>query len=402
MRDPLRTKRIFLAGLAVGVVAMSATGLAAARLIESPKQLAARSAAPAASAITGVARMRVLRDGVVLPGVVQAGKTVTVAAAAPYRTVIVTKMPVKPGQKVSPGHVIAQVDGRPVILLRGKLPAYRDLRVGDTGPDVTQLQAALTGLGYSDYDESGYFGASTALAVETLFDHFGYRVPLYTPRARKSPANPTGIRPPPEVYLPMSDVCFIPTASAIVVGATKAGNSLAAGQPVVRLATGPPYVTGLLSAHQVALARTGSAARIRAGNRRSTAGVLTGIAAIPAGPRSAQPRFPVTVTTDKALPESLIGTTVRLTLWSTISSEPVLSVPVTAVFSGQPASSARSADQTSSKTKAPASYVVVVANRRTRRVPVFTGQSAGGFIAIQPVTAGAVEPGDQVLIGTGQ
>jgi membrane fusion protein, multidrug efflux system len=380
---------------------MSATGLAAARLIESPKQLAARSAAPAASAITGVARMRVLRDGFVLPGVVEAGKTVTVAAAAPYRTVVVTKMPVKAGQKISPGHVIAQLDGRPVILLRGKLPAYRDLRVGDTGPDVTQLQAALTSLGYSDFDERGYFGPSTALAVETLFEHFGYRVPLYTPRARKSRANPTGIKPPPEVYLPMSDVCFIPTASAIVITTTKAGSSLAAGQAVTRLATGPPYVTGVLSAHQVALARTGSAARIRAGNRRrSTDGVLTAIAAIPAGPRSAQPQFPVTITTDKALPENLIGTTVRLTLWSTVTTEPVLSVPVTAVFSGQPAKPASSADQTS-RSKTPASYVVVVAHRRTLRVPVFTGQSADGFIAIQPATAGAVAAGDQVLIGTG-
>ena len=44
--DPLRSRRFFLGGLAIGLVAMSAVGLATAVFIESPQQLAARSAAP--------------------------------------------------------------------------------------------------------------------------------------------------------------------------------------------------------------------------------------------------------------------------------------------------------------------------------------------------------------------
>ncbi len=332
-----------------------------------------------------------LRDGIVLPGIVRAGKTVAITAAAPYSTLIVTKIPIKSGQKVSPGHVIAQLDGRPVFLLRGHLPAYRDLRVGDTGPDVSQLQAALISLGFSDYDESGYFGASTALALELLFQHFGYPVPLYRPRATKGPGNPTGIRPPPEVYLPMSDVCFIPSASAIVISATKAGARLSAGEDVAQLATGPPYVAGLLSAHQVGLARTGSGALIRLSNGRVTDGVLATIASIPAGRSASQPEFPVTVTTAKALPEQLIGTTVRLTLLAAVTSGPVLTVPVTAIYSADVRQS-----------KAAASYVVRLTGRRSAKVPVFTGPSAGGFVAIQPSSPGALVPGDHVLIGTGR
>src|SRR5579863_9571631 len=80
--DPFRTRRFFLAGVAVGVIAMSAAGLAAARLIESPSQLAARTAAPATSVITGVAKLRMLRDAIMLPGLIRPARTTVVRAAA--------------------------------------------------------------------------------------------------------------------------------------------------------------------------------------------------------------------------------------------------------------------------------------------------------------------------------
>ena len=118
---------------------MSAAGLAAARLIESPSQLAARTAAPAASVITGVAQLRVLRDPIMLPGLIRPGRTTIVRASAPFPKITVTKMRASLGGRVRPGHVLAELDGRPVLLLRGKLAAYRDLHEGDTGPDVVQL-----------------------------------------------------------------------------------------------------------------------------------------------------------------------------------------------------------------------------------------------------------------------
>ena len=79
--DPFRTRRFFLAGVAVGVIAMSAAGLAAARLIESPSQLAARTAAPATSVITGVAKLRMLRDAIMLPGLIRPARTTVVRAS---------------------------------------------------------------------------------------------------------------------------------------------------------------------------------------------------------------------------------------------------------------------------------------------------------------------------------
>ena len=391
--DPFRTKRFFLAGVAIGVIAMSATGLAAARLIASPNQLAARSAAPAASVITGVVRMRILSDDIVLRGIVRSGRTVEVKASAPYSSVVVTKMIARTGGRVRPGHVIAEIDGRPIILLRGSLPAYRDLREGDSGPDVAQLQAALIRLGYADFDLSGFFGPSTADALAVLYEQLGYSVPTYRQPVKKH-AKPR----PPVPYLPMSEVSYIPAASALVVSSTAStGSEVSAGQVLLRLAVGRPYVTGVLSAQQANLARTGIPARI-AWSGAIKAGAVARISAIPAYAPAGQtlPEYPLVVKSRRPLPQRLIGSAVRLTLLAPVTGGPVLTVPLTAVFTaaarkGKPPAHGQSA------------FVVLVAARgRRKKVPVTTGPAAGGFVAVQPEFAGALEPGDHVLIGVGR
>lgn len=379
--DPLRTKRFFLAGVGIGVIAMSATGLAAARLIESPNELAAHSAAPAASVITGVARMRVLTDDIVLPGIVRAGRILDVTASAPYPHVVITKMPARLGGRVWPGRVIAEIDGRPIILLRGALAPYRDLREGDSGPDVAQLQAALIRLGYADFDPPGSFGPGTALAVGLLYERLGYAPPTYRPPVRKH------AKPPPRTpYLPMSEVSFIPAASALVISAAAAtGSEVAAGQVVLRLAVGKPYVTGMLSAHQATQVRTGFRARI-ASSGAITAGLIGRISAIPAYTADGRtaPGYPVVITGNR-LPQRLIGSAVRVTLLAPVTGGPVLTVPLAAVFSGRSAF-----------------VVVVAANGRRTRVPVTTGPATAGFVAVQPAISGALKPGDRVLIGVGR
>ena len=393
--DPFRTKRFFLAGVAIGVIAMSATGLAAARLIESPNQLAADSAAPAASVITGVARMRILSDDIVLRGIVRAGRTVEVKASAPYSSVVVTKMIARLGRRVRPGHVIAEIDGSPIILLRGSLPAYRDLHEGDSGPDVTQLQAALIRLGYADFDSSGFFGPSTAYALALLYEQLGYSVPTYRqPVKVKKHAK----SPPPTPYLPMSEVSYIPAASALVVSSSAStGSEVSAGQVVLRLAVGKPQVTGLLSAQQASLARAGIPARI-AWPGAIKAGVVARVSAIPAYAPGSQglPQYPLVVGSRRPLPQRLIGSAVRLTLLAPVTGGPVLTVPLTAVFTA-------AARQGTSSAHGQSAFVVLVgAKGRRKQIRVTTGPAAGGFVAVQPAFSGALQPGDHVLIGVGR
>ena len=80
------------------------------------------------------------------------------------------------GQKVRPGGLLMSVSGRPVFLLHGRIPAYRDLRPGDTGKDVAQLQRALAERGYrTGSDKAGRYGPGTARAVEEFYSHLGFR-----------------------------------------------------------------------------------------------------------------------------------------------------------------------------------------------------------------------------------
>src|SRR5258708_28999265 len=115
----------------IGIIVMSGVGLAPTAFIESPHDVAAQSAAPPATALTAVARWQVLREAITVQGIVRSARTITVTARAPYATVTLTRMPVRPGDRVRPGHVIAEIDGRPLMLLQGRLPAYPNLHQGD-------------------------------------------------------------------------------------------------------------------------------------------------------------------------------------------------------------------------------------------------------------------------------
>jgi peptidoglycan hydrolase-like protein with peptidoglycan-binding domain len=335
--------------------------------------------------------MRVLSDDIALRGIIRAGQIVGVTASAPYATVVVTKMPVRLGARVRPGHVIAEIDGRPVVLLRGSLPAYRDLHEGESGPDVAQLQAALQHLGYADYDRSGYFGPSTALALASFYQHLGYPVPRYRRRVSK----PVKFPLPQTPYLPMSEVSYIPAGSALVVSvAARVGTKVTAGHLVLRLAVGRPQVTGVLSADQAARARAGMAARIALPGS-IVAGVVTRIGTIPAG-RKGQAQYPVWVTSTRPLPQRAIGSAVRLTLRAPVTRHSRLTVPLTAVFSAPSRPGTRPGGGRS------VFVVLVTASGRRTRVPVLTGPTAGGFVAIRPTVRGALRPGDRVLIGVGR
>jgi peptidoglycan hydrolase-like protein with peptidoglycan-binding domain len=78
----------------------------------------------------------------------------------------VTDLP-SPGSVVAPGQPLYSVDNQPVFLLRGKLPAWRELAPGmDEGPDVQQLEESLHRLGFFDLEPDEYFTWSTAEAIE--------------------------------------------------------------------------------------------------------------------------------------------------------------------------------------------------------------------------------------------
>ncbi|MFE7546945.1 efflux RND transporter periplasmic adaptor subunit [Streptomyces gardneri] len=173
-----RRGHLWIGVLVVGAVVLTVAGAFAGTVIKSPAQVAADAEAPPPDVLTAPVERRVLRETVVLRGTVVAGQTVQVApvvAGGEGATPVVTKTPVALGAAVRPGQVLLEISGRPVLVLKGRLPVYRDLKPGATGDDVAQLQAALAALGHGrGGDEPGVFGAGTKVAVTEFYASVGY------------------------------------------------------------------------------------------------------------------------------------------------------------------------------------------------------------------------------------
>ncbi|MFD9029737.1 peptidoglycan-binding protein [Streptomyces sp. NPDC059567] len=164
-------------GTALGAVLLSAAGLTAAQMIKSPAQALADSEAPPPSVLSAPVERRVLRDSVILRGTVAAEQSmdVTPAGGGGEGAAVVTKVPVVAGQQLRHGQVVLEVSGRPVVVLQGALPVYRDLKPGAEGADVAQLQKALAELGHrTGGDPRGNFGAGTKSALTAFYRSIGY------------------------------------------------------------------------------------------------------------------------------------------------------------------------------------------------------------------------------------
>ena len=124
------------------------------RADQSPAEIAAASRPPALSTITAPVERRTLDAKVVTRGTVAAASAVDVecqpvaAGASAATKPVFTRHPPAPGTAVSEGELLAEVNGRPVLLLQGDTPAFRELAPGAKGADVSQLQAALGRLGF--------------------------------------------------------------------------------------------------------------------------------------------------------------------------------------------------------------------------------------------------------------
>jgi HlyD family secretion protein len=174
-RSALVRRRGLLVWGAAGLAGLATGGVALSTRIKSPAQLAAESKAPDRTLLTAPVQSRILRDAVVFRGSIMQSHSISVAPTSAWNAsrMLVTGVRVRPGDAVEPGQVVAEVSGRPVIVLPGAMPAYRDLRPGASGKDVAQLQQALRGLGHLAGSEAT-FGASTKAALVKLYRNVGY------------------------------------------------------------------------------------------------------------------------------------------------------------------------------------------------------------------------------------
>ncbi|HEU4349422.1 MAG TPA: peptidoglycan-binding domain-containing protein [Actinoplanes sp.] len=77
------------------------------------------------------------------------------------------------GTTVTRGRALYRIDDDPVVLLYGKLPAYRRLGPGSDGADVAQLERNLRALGYDGFTVDDEYTGATADAVRDWQDDLG-------------------------------------------------------------------------------------------------------------------------------------------------------------------------------------------------------------------------------------
>ena len=428
----LARRRRVLFWVAGGAALLAIGGLIGASFVKSPQQIAADTAAPPPTATTARVVSQVLTSSVEMRGVVYPATQYDVYPSAPEPdagtsgtgspaggsaagggspgAVYISKLDVAAGGRITNGEKLAEIDGEPLFALAGRVPAWRDITPGESGPDVAELQQALASRGYyQGGDTPGFFGAATQGAVAGYYEHLGYA-------------------PPATGGVPMTDVIFLPSLPAKVV-AVNGAKGQQPGQPFLELAargslalTGelpPAYsaqvkpglkvkifdevtgihaagtVTGLGTATTLAPAGTivnvggGSAA---VGSAGSTGSGPSGSASAPAAGSGnsggaanagATAFIPLTVQPSKPLPAALNGENVLVTVETGQTEGPVLTVPVAAIVT----------------TASGTSYVTVAGPHGHRtQVAVTPGISENGYVQVTPVTAGKLAASDRVVV----
>ncbi|MCU7823721.1 peptidoglycan-binding protein [Kitasatospora sp. DSM 101779] len=487
-RSRLVRRRRALLAVAASAALVACGGLGAAGLVKSPAERAADTAPPPGSVLTAEAAMKVLTRSTVTRGQVYPPTRydVTPAPSSPEITQLyVSALSVKAGDAVANGQLLAEVSGRPLFVLKGAVPAYRDLKPGASGSDVAQLQAALAELGHlRGGDAEGEYGPGTARAVTDFYRQIGHPAPTAGAAAAQAvdaakravdadqrtvdelksrqsapaappsdgasaaPSDQAGQSVLPDLaaqldeaerklsddraalaraeeadgpVVPAGEAVFLPVLPAAVTAVNAAVGGPVAG-PLLSLTSGDLVVTGQLTPGQAPGIAPGMAVEILAentgtvvrgkvaelgprttaapagrviaiggaaaasGSGSATGSASGGAAAAPAAPAAppAAAYVPLRITPDEPLPAALSGQNVRITVQRSATAQPVLCVPVAAVYTDATGRTA---------------VTRIGSTGRKVTVPVTTGVNADGYVSVIPVQAAQLQPGDQVVVG---
>jgi peptidoglycan hydrolase-like protein with peptidoglycan-binding domain len=277
--------------------------------------------------VTAAVALRQIQSSVITRGDAGFSDPVRVALHITAPVPVVTATPIRAGDRIEAGQVLVEVAGRPVILLPGRFPAYRDLAAGDVGPDVEQLERALVDLGYDPGEVDDQYTAATARAVASLYRDRGYPAPQ-APAAADASSGADASKPggSPSTTLPMSEVAYVPALPRRVDQQPDRVGSLLSAKPVLLSGATPQVTIGLTTAdvgvlHQgmraVVVLPSGRRVTGRLGEVRRTATGGTTTIRLPALARTAR--------------SSLADANVKVTVPLQASSGKVLVVPIAAL-----------------------------------------------------------------------
>lgn len=175
---------------------------------------------------------------------------------------VVTALPAV-GRVVHDGQSLYQVNGKPVALLYGRVPAYRSLSEGKTGADVKELNADLVALGYATKSQlspaSDTYTPATAAAVAKLQKHLGL--------------SQTG-------SLPLGRVVFLPTAARVTTVQATLGAQISAGATVLQATSNTRQVTVNLDTSQQSDVKAGDDVTITLPDDKTTPGRVSKVGTV--------------------------------------------------------------------------------------------------------------------------
>jgi len=169
---------VLLGGVIAAVVLAAGLGWFFGSQIQSPAEAAAEAEPPEASNITVQVVSEVLSADVITRGDIVYDEPVSVSLSGSFAETpekLVVTQAVEVNSELPEGAVAVEVVGRPVFLLTGEIPMYRDLRPGATGDDVLQVEHALARMGFFAGVPDNVWDQETSAAVAAWYETAGYR-----------------------------------------------------------------------------------------------------------------------------------------------------------------------------------------------------------------------------------
>ena len=197
--------------------------------------------------------------------------------------------------------------------------------------------------------------------------------------------------------IPQGEVLFVPTLPARIRTAVASVGPVTATNPdgsgtnasptqLVVLSAGTLVVAMTLQVSEQGLVRVGQPAELLDEQTNTTyPASITAVADTPVTGADGQSGYRTEITPDQPLPPMLTGANLRVTITAAATATATLVVPLAAISSA--------ADGTTSVS------VLADGDQDPQLVPVSTGLSADGFVAVEPTNPDTLLVGDRVVVG---
>lgn len=368
-QDPRRLKRVSRPGRVALLVVLAAVSLIGTfllgRFFQVPDwQAEARSPDPIP--VWAPVEERAVSESKSFSATVNAGKSEALDIASTVTPAIVVTNPLQVGDALAPGKLVGVVSDQPYFVINGPVALYRDLKLGDSGYDVSSLQSALTTSGFP-VETTGSVDWNTINAVQVMFEQSDFRLPLVDGKKWDKDTKWQ------DQYIPFRQLLALPAGEGTVEYIAPLASEISPENPLLRVRTSSPFyefTADLITADSL---KQDQPVTVRTGGKDLPAKVAS-VGKFEANPQEGQPAgSPVSVSLDDAtltIPPNQPATVVV----AQESTEKTLAVPTTGI-----------------RTDANGSSYVIVQTAATagstetgeRKVGVQVLRSSGGYSAVK-------------------